>query len=153
MVYQAFSTYTVNSACDYSFPHTTNEGTCCMVFGFSVVSVQLFQRRSPMKIRRLIPHRSVMLSLLMCSLLTLLVACTVNLGTPPPGTPVGRTGRKQLIAWKRFWPVASNTANLYSSFALPHCQLRCGVLCYRCNHGNCDLESAEQQLHHYACCC
>src|SRR5579885_3855261 len=60
-----------------------------MVFGFSVVSVQLFQRRSPMKIRRLIPHRSVMLSLLMCSLLTLLVACTVNLGTPPPGTPVG----------------------------------------------------------------
>ncbi len=42
-----------------------------------------------MKIRHLIPHRSVMLSLLMCSLLTLLVACTVNLGTPPPGTPVG----------------------------------------------------------------
>ncbi len=42
-----------------------------------------------MKIRRLIPYRSVMLSLLMCSLLMLLAACTVNLCTPPPGTPVG----------------------------------------------------------------
>ncbi len=44
-----------------------------------------------MKTQHPIRHRGVMLSLLMCSLLTLLAACTVNLGTPPPGTPIAGT--------------------------------------------------------------
>lgn len=42
-----------------------------------------------MKIRRPIQQRKVMLSLLMCCLLATLAACTVNIGSPPPGTPIG----------------------------------------------------------------
>lgn len=42
-----------------------------------------------MKMRGLIHHRRVLFSLLMCCLLALLAACTVNLGPSPAGTPVG----------------------------------------------------------------
>ena len=41
-----------------------------------------------MKVRRLIQHRRVMISLLMCCLLVTLTACTVTLGSPHPGTPI-----------------------------------------------------------------
>jgi hypothetical protein len=57
-----------------------------------IVWFQFLQRRRSMKMRSLIRHRSVMLPLLMCCLLALLAACTVNFGPSAAGTAIGSPG-------------------------------------------------------------